>query len=121
MRIKLDVNVGIRGVDVLVAAGHDVTTAGEQGMVSASDETLLRLCAAEGRCLVTMDLDFANPLEHSPQDSAGVAVIRLPPRPRPEDLTQAFLTFIEGVAAEDIAGRLWVIRAGRIRRYEPGG
>ena len=41
-----------------------------------TDEDLFRACAAEGRALVSFDLDFANPLRFDPADNAGVIVLR---------------------------------------------
>lgn len=62
MKLKLDENQGERGRQVLSAAGHDVCTVAVQKLEGAADAELLRRCAAEQRALVTLDLDFANPL-----------------------------------------------------------
>ena len=62
MRLKLDENLGNRGAEALQAAGHDVATVFGQGLMAASDTELIRVCHDERRCLVTLDLDFSNPL-----------------------------------------------------------
>lgn len=62
MKIKLDENLGQRGAELFRAAGHDVATVPGQGLCSASDRELIMACKAEKRCLVSLDLDFANPL-----------------------------------------------------------
>lgn len=62
MKIKLDENLGARGAEWLRAAGHDVATLYEQGMTSSSDGELIQHCRFEQRCLVTLDMDFSNPL-----------------------------------------------------------
>lgn len=62
MKIELDENLGNRGADVLRAAGHDVATVVEEGLSSASDDRLIEACRSERRRLVTLDLDFSNPL-----------------------------------------------------------
>ena len=60
VRAKLDENLGRTCLDLLSAAGHDVSTVFEQGMTSWPDESLLAVCREEGRVLVTLDMDFSN-------------------------------------------------------------
>ena len=119
MKLKLDENLGSRGVALFRAAGHDTATIGEQGLHSASDTGLITICHQEGRGLVTLDLDFANPLVFRPADYSGIAVLRLPHQPSHQDLLDTIRTLIAALASDDLSGKLWIVERARIRRYRP--
>lgn len=119
MKLKLDENLGERGRETFQSAGHDVTTVADQGMISTPDPNLIAVCHSESRCLVTLDLDFSNPLQFPPSAYSGIAVLR-PGKP----LTMAELlacckTFVSALKQDDITGRLWIVESHRIRRYQP--
>lgn len=76
MRLKLDENLGTRSAALFRRAGHDVATVRDQRLAGAPDRKLIEICRAEGRCLVTLDLDFGNPLLFDPARYSGIAVLR---------------------------------------------
>jgi predicted nuclease of predicted toxin-antitoxin system len=119
VRLKLDENLGRRGAELLRQAGHEVTTVSEQHLCGATDAELIEVCAVENRGIVTLDLDFGNPLLFRPSNYAGIAVLRLPPKPTPDDLFDAIRTLIAGLAQRQIEGKLWIIQRGRLREYQP--
>ena len=119
MNLKLDENLGERGADLFRAASHDVATIHGQQMCSATDEEVIAACHDEARCLVTLDLDFGNPLRFPPWEYSGIAVLRLPPKPSDADLWSACHTLIGGLIRESIAGKLWIVQRARIREYRP--
>ena len=89
MRLKLDENFGRRAAEILAAAGHDVATVVDEDLCRTSDGDIAWVCHAEGRCLVTLDLDFGNPLVFKPADYAGLVVVRLRGRVEPGGLQPA--------------------------------
>ena len=118
MKLKLDENLGVRGKHVLDAAGHDACTVAAQKLTAADDRHLIEICRLEGRALVTLDVDFANPLVFPPADYAGIAVIRLPKRPTAADLQAGHETLARALNVESLAGRLWIVERGRVRIHQ---
>jgi len=118
VRLKLDENLGVRTAEFFRSAGHDVTTVPSQNLYSSPDKNLLETCRFEKRCLVTLDLEFGNPLLFKPSDYEGIAVLRLPSKPTPDDLQRAIRTLIGGLARKEIRGKLWIIQRARIREYQ---
>jgi predicted nuclease of predicted toxin-antitoxin system len=118
MKMKLDENIGKRGQALLREAGHDICTILEQNLQSAPDPTVIEVCRVEQRCLVTLDLDFSNPLQYNPSEYSGIAVLRLPRRPSPQDLLDVMVTLVNALKTETINRKLWIIKRGQIRIYQ---
>ena len=116
MLIKLDENLGERGRSMFARAGHDVATVADEGLCGAADTRLIEVCGAERRCLVTLDLDFSNPIVFPPQQFAGIAVLR-PRKRNPEELYATVETLIVAMSRSPIEGKLWTVERNRIREY----
>jgi predicted nuclease of predicted toxin-antitoxin system len=119
VKIKLDENLGKRSSELFRSAGHDVATVPEENLCSALDQEVIDRASSEGRCLVTLDLDFSNPLVFPPREYSGIAVLRLPSRVTDAEMFDACQTLIRQMAHEDIKGRLWIVHKGRVREYLP--
>ncbi len=81
MKWKLDENIGSRTAGLFLQAGHDAETVLQEKLSGASDEALYAVCVREDRCLLTLDIDFADVLRFPPHRTAGIAVLRLPKNP----------------------------------------
>jgi hypothetical protein len=76
-------------------------------MTSAPDPALVQVCGRERRCLVTLDLDFANPLRFRPADYAGIVVLRARTRPTATALVDLMKTLAEAVSTSRASFGLW--------------
>ncbi|MCX5810098.1 MAG: DUF5615 family PIN-like protein [Proteobacteria bacterium] len=94
MKLKLDENLGKSAATIFRNAGHDTATIAEEGLKGAHDSKIIEMCKAEARCLVTLDMDFGNPLVFYPEKYNGIAVLRLPYMPSYDDLLDACRTLI---------------------------
>ncbi len=116
MKFKLDENFGTRGAAKLSSFGHDVATVVDQGLCTSPDALLIEICRGEGRCLVTMDLDFANPMQYPPQRYSGIVVLRPPARSGLVEIDQALET-LAATLSDSLEGKLWIVEIGRVREY----
>jgi predicted nuclease of predicted toxin-antitoxin system len=119
MRIKLDENLSKEAAEIFRQAGYDTESVFSQGMAGSPDRKIISVCQFEKRCLVTLDLDFANPFLFPPDQYSGIAVFRLPPRPSYSDLIVLCQTLLVALGKKDINGKLWIIQKNRIREYQP--
>ena len=99
-------------------ASHDEATVGVERLSAATDRDVIEACQRERRCLLTLDLDFGNPLLFRPSLYTGIAVFRLPPKPSHADLIAAAETLILALRKDDIIGKLWIVHKTRVREYQ---
>lgn len=123
MKFKLDENLGLAAARILRESGHDVSTVVDQKLQGAIDQTIYDVCLREQRCLVTLDLDFANVLRFSPESTAGIVVLRPPGPILVSTLATLAKQLLAALARENVHGRLWIVEIGRVRIHqssEPG-
>jgi predicted nuclease of predicted toxin-antitoxin system len=124
-RLKLDEDLDPRIVASASLRGHDAESVWSEGVCGASDEALMNVCLAEHRTLVTLHLDFADPLRFPPASTRGIIVLR-PGRATLPLIGVAFDTALQLLGREDPRGALWIVEPGRLRirgdqgKDEPG-
>lgn len=116
MKIKLDENLPARLVSILQRQGHDVDTAPDEHLSGRPDADIWQAVTAEGRFLITQDLDFSDTRQFAPGTHAGLLLVRLR-EPGAHALAQA----INAVAPEiaDWAGCFVVLTENKIRIKRP--
>lgn len=120
MKIKLDENIGRRGIELLSLAGHDVMTVQDQNLQGASDERLFNVCASEERVLITLDHDFGQVLRFPPERSAGLVILEPGARVTPGSLLERLRDFLALAEVRSPVGALWIVEPGRVRIHLRG-
>jgi predicted nuclease of predicted toxin-antitoxin system len=78
MKFKLDENLPVTAALRLREQGYDVDTVHDEGLVGQPDDAIWNAAQAEGRFLVTQDLDFSDTRKFAPGTHHGVMLVRLP-------------------------------------------
>jgi predicted nuclease of predicted toxin-antitoxin system len=115
LKIKLDENIGRRGIEILASAGHDVMTVRDQGLAGAADNILFDVCAGEGRVLITLDRDFGETLRFPPWKGAGIAVLDPGRRATIKVIRTCLKAFLAAAKLHSIHGALWIVEPHRLR------
>lgn len=114
MKFLVDENLPDAVADILRGDGHDAVSVVERQLISTDDPVLGELARAEGRVVVTTDLDFANVQMYPPEDFEGLIVLRLgvQGKTRVLALIRALLPLLK---TEVLKGKLWIVEDDRIR------
>jgi predicted nuclease of predicted toxin-antitoxin system len=106
--LPVDVTLAFR------ARGLDVVDIVERGVRGLCDEEVWTLAIAEGRILVTRDLDF--PLRTSEQRPPGLVLIRAPKDATAPELGALVSALIDGISASSLVGCITVVSPRRYRQ-----
>jgi predicted nuclease of predicted toxin-antitoxin system len=77
MKIKLDENIPLRLAAVLERHGHEVDTVHQEGLRGRDDSAVWSAAQAEGRLIITQDLDFSDIRKFAPGSHCGILLVRL--------------------------------------------
>ncbi len=114
MKFKIDENLHVECAELFRAHGIDAMTVLEQGMLSASDDEVERVCQVEERAIVTADLDFADARRAQIKSTAGLIILRLSDQAKVQQLA-AIRRVIELLPTEAVSKRIWIVEHHRIR------
>lgn len=117
IHFKLDENADPRWKNPLVTAGHAASTAAEESLQGADDDTVARTCRLHGLCLITADLDFAQIVDYPPEKHSGIIVLRHP-RPTLAGMRELVRQVAAAVSSESPVGKLWIVEPGRLRIHD---
>jgi len=118
MRFKLDENLGRRCQGLFRDAGHDVQTVFQESLSGATDRQLYDACRRERRCLVTLDLDFADVTRFAPEKTEGIIVLRPAKNPSSLMLELLIQRCLTALAQIPLEGSLWIVEMGQIRIHQ---
>jgi predicted nuclease of predicted toxin-antitoxin system len=79
---------------------------------------MVRICCDEQRCLVTLDLDFADVVRFPPQQTNGIVVIRVPRNPSLALLENLIEQMLQTLNQMSVQKQLWIVEVGRIRIHQ---
>lgn len=112
MKFKLDENFPHPVMVILRGWDHDVHSVQDEGLEGSQDTALWSVVQAEGRVLLTVDLDFTDRRTYSPQSMSGIVVFRLR---SPDGFS--LIRRVQAVRAEleGAAGKLLIVSDTKVR------
>lgn len=115
LRFLVDESLPRAVTRVLVGAGHDVPDGRDGGLRGAPDTAVMARAIAEGRFLVSADLDFSNVLAFPPGSHPGIAVLRVPDEWSPLRRAERVLSGLLDAGIENLPGAIVIIEPARVR------
>lgn len=119
MRFLVDANLPTNVSEALQSDGHDIRDV-RSVSPPLRDEDIYQQAKAEGRILLTRDLDFSNMLRYPPEETAGLVVCRVGDMTAGE-IGALLRDFARAHAAEELTDALVILEPfrTRIRRTRP--
>ena len=114
MRFKTDENLPEEFAEVFRLAGWDAVSVVQQQLDGNADPKIARVCIAEARVLVTLDVGFADIRSYPPRDYAGIIVLRAQQQDKQSVLAIANRV-VMALREHPIDRELWIVDERRIR------
>lgn len=114
LRLFCDQNIRVDTVQFLRTLGHDVASAREYGMQTASDPEILERAVLEGRVLLTFNSDFGDIRYYPSGTHTGIIRLRIDPQTA-EVVHPVLRAALASLSGEEIAGKLVTVTRDRVR------
>jgi predicted nuclease of predicted toxin-antitoxin system len=118
MQIKLDENISHHLKPLLQREGHEVFTAGEEGLLEKNDMEVGAAAKTEGMMLFTLDLEFADLRKFPPGTHHGIVLFR-PLSVGPLSVNRFILEFVKVTDLGSLSGCIVVVDPTRVRIRRP--
>jgi predicted nuclease of predicted toxin-antitoxin system len=117
LKFKVDENLPVEYAAILRDAGHEADTVADEKLTGADDSALFERCQAQGRVLLTLDLDFGNVQAYSPKSHSGIVVFRSNTQDKPM-LIALLRRLLPAFKNRSPKQQLWIVGNDRIRYRE---
>ncbi|MEO0529601.1 MAG: DUF5615 family PIN-like protein [Planctomycetota bacterium] len=114
---KIGENLPAEAAALLRKAGHYAVTVLDQTMGGVPDATVSKVCVAEQRAILTLDLDFSDIRAYLPSDFFGIVVLRLAQQDK-QNVLAVLERLLPSLASEPLVGKLWTVDESQIRIRE---
>ncbi len=119
LRFKLDENFSPSLTLLFQQTGYNAESVLEEELSGSPDESIYHVCLKERRCLVTLDLDFANILRFPAENTPGIIVVR-PNRPITLGImSDMILLLLKALNENDPTNCLWILEPHQLRIRKP--
>jgi predicted nuclease of predicted toxin-antitoxin system len=114
MKLLLDENISPSHAAYLRSLGLDAVAVLECGLSGAPDNKVLLEATKYDRALLTLDTDFGNLTRLSPEDTAGIILLR-PFPPSEANIKRLLSAALQALSTIDMHNKLAVIEKDKIR------
>ncbi len=114
MKLLLDMGLAPRTADYLNQLGHDASHLRDRGQARLADHEIMREAEAEGRIVVTFDLDFARIIAIQRLARPSIILFRLE-RFTTDEVHAILAGLLATYESELFAGAIVVVDAHRVR------
>jgi len=118
VKFKLDENISRHLKSPLQQLGHDVHTVEDEGLLGHPDTEVANAAKAEGRTLLTLDLEFADLRKYPPGEHPGIVLFR-PRTLGPLSVNEFIVEFVRHGLPPGLVGSVAVVEPERVRIRRP--